>query len=165
MLAAATAGVKPKFIELPRRGPITLPNTVVPPDRAAHAGMAAYSVITPFKMLPTEIPDDEDVKIPPSPPSPVVVVVVVDPVEDPPRSPLRIPDNPDVDDVDELGDTRLCSAVCIVDISCDSVDCAPVPVDVLAAWALCAANPPALVVCGAAVNGVTFAVAAAEFAA
>jgi hypothetical protein len=91
---------------------------------------------------------------------------VDDVAEDPlPRSPLRIPESPDVDDVDELGDTRLCNAVCIEDISCDSVDCTPVPVDVLAAWALCAANPAWLVVCGAAVNCVTFAVLAAEFAA
>jgi hypothetical protein len=158
-LAAAIAGVKPRFIVLPIRGPIMLPNTVEPPDMPIHNGAPAYSVSTPSKMLPTDNPDVD--KIPPP-----GVVIVVDPVEDPvPRSPLRIPDSPDDDDVDELGDTRLCSAVCIVDISCDSVDCAPVPVDVLAAWALCAANPAALVVCGAAVNGVTFAVAAAEFAA
>ena len=116
------------------------PNTVEPPDMAAHAGSPAYSIITPFRMPPSESPDDEVSKIPPP------GVVIIDPVE-------------------ELGDTRLCSAVCIEDISCDSVDCAPVPVDALAAWALCAANPAWLVVCGAAVNGVTFAVVAAEFAA
>jgi hypothetical protein len=53
--------------------------------------------------------------------------------EDAPRSELRIPESPDVDDVDELGDARLCSVVVIVESSCDSVDCTPVPVDVLAA--------------------------------
>jgi hypothetical protein len=55
-----------------------------------------------------------------------------------------------------------------VDISCDSVDCTPVPVDAPVVWAAavaCAANPAVLVVCGAAVNGVAFAVAAAELAA
>jgi hypothetical protein len=43
-----------------------------------------------------------------------------------------------------------------------------VPVDapvVCAAAVACAANPAVLVVCGAAVNGVTFAVVAAELAA
>ena len=55
-----------------------------------------------------------------------------------------------------------------MDISCDSVDCTPVPVDLPVVWApavACAANPAVLVVCGAAVNGVAFAVAAAELAA
>ena len=55
-----------------------------------------------------------------------------------------------------------------MDISCDSVDCTPVLVEEAADWALavaCAANPAVLVVCGAAVNGVTFAVVAAELAA
>jgi hypothetical protein len=127
-----------------------LPNTLEPPDMAAHAGIAAYSVITPSRMVPSEDPDDVD-KIPPP-----GVVITDDPVEDPPpRSPLRIPESPDVDDVDELGDARLCSAVVIVEISCDSVDCTPVPVDVPVAWAAaapCAADPARLVVCGAAVN-------------
>jgi hypothetical protein len=132
------------------------PNTVEPPDIAAHAGIPAYSVITPPRTDPSESPDVD--KIPPP-----GVVITDDPVEDPlPRSALRIPESPDVD---ELGDTRLCSAVCIEDISCDSVDCTPVPADVLAAWALCAANPDWLVVCGAGVNCVTFAVLAVEFAA
>jgi hypothetical protein len=156
--------VKPKFIELPIRGPITDPNAVEPPDMAAHAGRAAYSVITPCMRPPSENPDDVDVKIPPSP-----VVVVDDPVEDPPpRSPLRIPESPEPDDVDDAGDARLCSVVGIVEISCDSVDCTPVPVDVPVAAATaapCAADPAPLVVCGAAVNGVTFTVVAAEFAA
>jgi hypothetical protein len=55
-----------------------------------------------------------------------------------------------------------------VGISCDSVDCTPVPVDVPVVWAVavaCAANPARLVVGGAAVTGVTCAVVAAEVAA
>ena len=91
--------------------------------------------------------------------------MVVVPEEDPPRSPPRIPES---SDVDELGDTRLCSDVGSVDMSFDSADCTPVPIDELAAWAFaapCAANPATFVVCGAALTGVTFAVIAAEFAA
>jgi hypothetical protein len=94
--------------------------------------------------------------------------VVDDPEEDPPRSPLRIPESPEVDDVGELGDARLWRVVGTAETSCDSVDCTPVPADMPAACALvgpCAANPAGLVVCGAAVNGVTLAVVAAEFAA
>ena len=55
-----------------------------------------------------------------------------------------------------------------MDISCDSVDCTPALVDVPVVWAAavaCAANPAGLAVCGAAVNGVTCAVVAAEVAA
>jgi hypothetical protein len=155
-LAAATAGVKPKFIELPIRGPITDPNTVEPPDMAAHAGRAAYSAIT----LSTRLPD---VKSPPSP-----TVVVDDPVEDPPpRSPLRIPKSPDVDDVDELGEARPCSDVVIEESSCESVDCTPVPVAVPAACATAAdwlAVPASLVVDGGVVKAANRE-AAAEFAA
>jgi hypothetical protein len=123
----------------------------------------AYEEITLDAMPPREKPDDED----PSPPK-GPVVVPDDAEEDPPRSPLRIPESPDVDDADELGDARLCSVVGTVEISCDNVDCAPVPVDVPTAWApaaACAASPPGLVVCGAAVNDVILAVAAADFAA
>jgi hypothetical protein len=102
--------------------------------------------------------------------------LVVDPAaEDPPRSPFRIPESPDVvpespdvDDVDERGDARLCSPVVSEEIRCDSVDCTPAPVDAPAVWlpaAPCAANPDRLVVSGAATNGVTCAVVAAELAA
>jgi hypothetical protein len=83
-------------------------------------------------MEPSENPESD--KIPPG-------VEIVDDVEEepPPRSPLRIPESPDVDDGDELGDARLCSAVVIVESSCDSADCTPVPVDVPAACATAAA--------------------------
>jgi hypothetical protein len=97
----------------------------------------------------------------------------VDDVEEDPVVPSALsisdksPESPDVDDADELGDARLCSVVGTVETSCDSVDCT-VPAELPAAWAPaapCAANPAELVVCGAAVNGVTFVVVAAEFAA
>jgi hypothetical protein len=161
-LAAAIAGVKPRFIALPIRGPNVVPTIVDIIPMPSHPGITAYEVSTPFRMFPSVSPDVD--KIPPP-----GVVIEDDPVEDPPpRSPLRSPESPDVDDVEELGDVRLCSAVCIEEINCDSVDCTPVPVDVPAAAetaAPCAADPAPVVVCGAAVNGVTFAVAAAEFAA
>jgi hypothetical protein len=124
---------------------------------AKNPGKVAYDSSTP----PSEKPDDADVSSPRGP--------VVDAAEDdPPTSPLRIPESPDVDDVDEPGDAMPCSAVVSVEISCDSVDCTPVPVDAPAVWvpaAPCAANPARLVVCGAAVVGVTPAVIAAECAA
>src|ERR1700747_1218510 len=108
----------------------------------------------------SEKPDpDEPDKNPPR------LAVVDDPEEDPPRSPLRIPESPDVN---EVGDARPFSAVGSVDVSGDSADCTPVPIDEPAAWAPaapCAANPARLVVCGAAVNGVNFAVVAAGVAA
>jgi hypothetical protein len=153
----------PRFIGVPIRGPRVVPIIVLVADKPNHPGITAYEVSTPCRRPPSEKPDDEDVSPPRSP-----VVVVDDPEEDPPRSSLRSPESPDVDEDDEMGDARLCSVVWSEDINCDSVDCAPVPVDVPATWVLaaaCAANPAALVVCGAAVNGVTFAVAAAEFAA
>jgi hypothetical protein len=154
------------FIGAPIRPPITGPSVVPTPvftsPIANHPGITAYEVITPFKMPPSESPDVD--KIPPG----VVIVVPVDEEDVPPRRSLRSDESPDVDDVDELGDARLCSVVWIVGISCDSVDCTPPLVDEAADWALavaCAAEPAVLVVCGAAVNGVTFAVVAAELAA
>jgi hypothetical protein len=139
-----------------RRGPSTVLNIEMP----SHPGIVAYEETTLCKMPESPDPDDEDV----SPPGPVMD----DAAEDPPRSPLRLPESPDVDDVDERGDARPCSPVVSVDISCDSVDCTPAPVDAPAVWAPaapCAANPARLVVGGAAVTGVTCAVVAAEVAA
>src|ERR1700677_5033824 len=96
---------------------------------------------------PSEKPDDVAVVSPP---------VVDDTVEAPvrPRSLSNALKSPDSPDVDELGDPRLCSALGTEESSCDSVDC-EVPAEVPTAWAPCAAKPAALVVCGAAVIGVT----------
>jgi hypothetical protein len=158
-LAAATAGVKPRFIALPIRGPNVVPIPVLTSEMPSHAGTPAYSVSTPSKTLPSEIPDVD--KIPP--PGVVIVVDPFDPVEDPPRSALRSPESPDVDDVDVVGDARPCSDVVIEDSSCDSADCTPVPVGVPVACATAAdwlAAPDGLVVDGGGVNAVTLEAAA-----
>jgi hypothetical protein len=73
-------------------------------------------------------------KIPPG------VEIVDVPEEDPPRRELRSPESPEPDDVDDAaGDARFCSAVGTAEVSCDSIDCTPAPVDVPAAWVTAAA--------------------------
>jgi hypothetical protein len=106
-LAAAIAGVKPRFIAPPIKGPNVLPTIVDIIEMPSHPGITAYEVSTPSRMVPSESPDVS--KIPP--PGVTIVDDPFDAVEDPPKSPLRIPESPDVDDVDELGDARLCSVV------------------------------------------------------
>lgn len=136
---------------------------MAPKNIPKNPGSWAYEETMSDAIPPSEKPD-EDPRSPPKGP----VAAAEDAEEDPPRSELRIPESPDADEVDAPGDARFCSVVGIEETSCDSVDCTPAPVDVPATWAPvapCASNPAALVVCGAAVNGVTFAVAAAEFAA
>ena len=144
-LAATTAGVKARFMELPIKGPNVLPTIVdVSPENspmANHPGIVAYELITLDKMLPDEMF---------------------------PRGPVTVPPEEVPPNAEDKGDARLWSAPVIEEVSCDSTDCAPVPIDEPADWELaaaCAANPAPLVVCGAAVNGVTDAVAAAELAA
>src|SRR5271166_2540438 len=91
-LAAATAGVKPRFIELPIRGPSVEPTTEFTSPMNNHSGAAAYSVIRFDAMLPSENPDDVE-KIPPGP-------TVGDEDEDEP------PPN-----AEDKGDARFCRAV------------------------------------------------------
>ena len=99
--------------------------------------------------------DNKPCPVDPSPAIPVVGEVVVRP-----RS-LRKVVSHDVDDVDvddAAGDARFCSVEVIVELSCDSADCTPLPVAAplacvtAAAWL---AAPAGLVVDGGAVNGVT----------
>jgi hypothetical protein len=150
-MAAVLASAKPIFIGPPIRGPIVEPNALWNIPMAVHPGITAYELITALRMPPSDNPDVLKIPVPPGP------KIVDDPVEGEP--PLNKEDK---------GDARFCRPVWSVDISCDSVDCTPVPVDVPVVWATavaCAANPAVLVVCGAAVNCVTFPVVAAELAA
>ena len=64
-----------------------------------------------------------------------------------------------------IGDAMLCSAVGIVETTCDSVDCTPALDDVPVAWATVPAwlaAPAALVVSGGELNGVTVDAAAED---
>jgi hypothetical protein len=152
-LAAAIAGVKPRFIALPIRGPNVVPTIVDIIEMPSHPGITAYEVSTPSRMDPSESPDVS--KIPP--PGVTIVDDPFDAVEDPPKSPLRSPESPDVDVDDVVGDARFCSDVVIEESSCDSVDCTPVPVAVPVACATAAdwlAAPAGLVVAGGGVNAV-----------
>jgi hypothetical protein len=95
-----------------------------------------------------------------------------------PLCPLRKFNNPEIPVVAVLdpganglvpaadsGDESPCSALGTVETTCDSVDCTPALDDVPVAWATAPAwlaAPPALVVCGGELNGVTVAAAAEE---
>jgi hypothetical protein len=129
-----------------KRGPTAAENIPVPTDNAPHPGIVAYEERTP----PSENPF-VDKRVPKGP-----VVEVAEEVA------------PNAEVKEDKGDARFWSAPVIAEVSCDSTDCTPVSIDEPADWALAApwaANPARLVVCGAAVNGVTSAVAAAELAA
>src|ERR1700722_3089537 len=65
----------------------------------------------------------------------------------------------------DIGDASPCRVLGTVETTCDSVDCTPALDDVPVAWATAPAwlaAPPALVVCGGELNGVTVAAAAEE---
>jgi hypothetical protein len=65
----------------------------------------------------------------------------------------------------DIGDASSCRVLGTVETTCDSVDCTPALDDVPVAWATAPtwlAAPPALVVCGGELNGVTVAAAAEE---
>src|SRR5574337_1825475 len=140
-LAATVAGVKARFEVLPIRGPSVEPINVELHDMAVHAGTAAYMATTLVNTPPSENPDTSV-----TPPKGFTTGVAAA----------------------EAGDARFCSAMEAVEASCDRADCTPAPADVPAVSAVavpCAANAARLVVCGAALNGITGAVAAAELAA
>ena len=90
--AAAAADCAAELMPVLIRGPITDPSMVDAIDKPAHPGIAAYSVITPLKMPPSDKPDVD--KSPPAGPK------IVDEVED--ELPLNKEDK---------GDARFCSAV------------------------------------------------------
>ena len=95
-----------------------------------------------------------------------------------PLSPLRRFSNPEIPVVAvfdpgangfvpaaDIGDASPCRVLGTVETTCDSVDCTPALDDVPVAWATAPAwlaAPPALVVCGGELNGVTVAAAAEE---
>src|ERR1700730_13355673 len=100
------------FIGVPMSGPIALSAINRPKNDASVMGKVRI-VLT--KLCPVD-------------PSPAIPVVLEGEVR--PRSFRRVESN-DVDDVDDAaGDARFCSVEGIVELSCDSADCTPLPVAV-----------------------------------
>jgi len=75
------------------------------------------------------------------------------------------PDAKGLDPADDNGDASPCSALGTEETTCDSVDCTPLPVDALVAWATAPtwpAVPAGLAVSGGELNGGTAAATAEE---
>ena len=86
------------------RGPSELLTMLFVSPMASHSGITPYEETRLDAMFPSENPDVD--KIPPGP------KVVDDPV-----------------DAEDKGDARVWSAPVIAEVSCDSTDCTPVPID------------------------------------